>query len=135
MKHQGTDPVGTFDPNWVNFPMGTMGEHDYNLYFGTGSSSISYGGTSACASVASFEAHSLCSDPLFVSTSTPYVATNFKVRTGSLALGRGLNLSAMFTTDYAGAARVVPWDIGAFNTLTGILPGGVPGSPTGLRLQ
>jgi hypothetical protein len=114
---------------------GTLGEHDYNLYFGTGSSSISYSGTFACASVASFETHSLCGDPLFVSTSTPYAATNFKLRTGSPAIARGLNLSAMFTRDYAGAARLVPWDMGAFNTLTGIPPGGVPRPPSGLLLQ
>ncbi len=28
LKHYGTDVIGSIDSNWVNFPMGTMGEHE-----------------------------------------------------------------------------------------------------------
>lgn len=48
----------------------------------------------------------------------------------TIATGRGANLSASFTTDYSGATRTVPWDIGAYKASgSGILP---PNAPTNI---
>lgn len=60
------------------------------------------------------EAHGISSNPQFVSTSTPYLDTNFELQTGSPAIGAGANLSGSFTTDYLGNTRTSPWSIGAF---------------------
>ena len=113
---------------------GTLGTHDYNLFFNTGAASISYGGTFDCASVTSSEAHSNCADPKFVNTNTPYVDTNFKVQAGSPAIGNGFNLSGTFTNDYAGNTRTVPWDMGAwkFGAAGDTTP---PAAPTGFRIS
>lgn len=60
------------------------------------------------------EAHGICTDPLFVSTNTPYVATNFNLQVTSPALYVGLALSPAFA-DYFGNNRPSGiWDIGFY---------------------
>jgi hypothetical protein len=107
---------------------GQLATHDYNVFFNiTGSALANAGINTACANVATVEPHSLCSDPPFVNTSTPYTATNFRLRAGSPAIGAGVNLSSIFTTDFTGATRGVLWDTGAFQSTTITLP---PQPPT-----
>jgi hypothetical protein len=56
-------------------------------------------------------------DPLFTSL-TP-ASFNLALQAGSPAINKGANLSAYFTTDYAGATRTGTWDIGAYESGTG----------------
>jgi hypothetical protein len=79
-------------------------------------------------------------DPLFMTNITPadhdsgfYGLNNGNLvpQSGSFAVGRGADLSSIFTTDYLGTTRSRPWDIGAYRygtseTIT---------SPTGLKIQ
>jgi hypothetical protein len=51
------------------------------------------------------------------STSKPLLTKNYTISANSPAAGVGLNLSAYFTTDYAGTIRTVPWDIGAYTLI------------------
>src|SRR5207248_11002944 len=48
---------------------GQLAAHDYNAFFNTTGSAVSYSTSVACASVTSSEPHSLCADPKLVSTS------------------------------------------------------------------
>ncbi len=41
------------------------------------------------------------------------------LQAGSAAIGAGLDLSSVFTVDYAGSVRTVPWDIGAYKNAAG----------------
>ncbi len=69
--------------------------HDNNNSYNTGAS---------CPG----ETHGVCSNPLYVSTSTPYVDTNFKLQSGSPSIAAGLNLYSSVPstdTDYFGTAR------------------------------
>lgn len=50
------------------------------------------------------------SDPLFVDAA----GGNFHLTVSSPAIGAGVDLSLIFTTDKSGATRIVPWDEGAF---------------------
>jgi hypothetical protein len=64
-----------------------------------------------------FETNGLYADPLFVDASNAVLTSrNFMVLSGSPAIGAGMNLTAYFTTDYAGNPRPAsgPWTIGAF---------------------
>jgi hypothetical protein len=75
------------------------------------------------------EAHGLSADPLFSST------TDLRLQSGSPAVGAGLNLSGVFTTDADGSSRPTPlsgnWDMGAYQ----IPPAQTrPNSPTTLRV-
>jgi hypothetical protein len=72
--------------------------HDYNDYYNT-----------TCTA----ETHGVCVDPRFVSTTPPYVDTNFKLQTGTPVGSAGTDLSNSFTTDYFGATRTMPWDMSA----------------------
>src|SRR5437016_8158230 len=112
---------------------GQLAMHDYNIFFNvSGNALANAGANTTCANIARVEAHASCSDPAFVSTSTPYAATNFKPGVGSQAIGAALDLSGTFTDDYAGVTRGVPWDIGPF-AVFGVLA--APNPPTQLRLR
>jgi hypothetical protein len=47
-------------------------------------------------------------------TTDPNLDLTYKLASPSDAIGNGENLSTYFTTDFAGATRTVPWDIGAY---------------------
>ncbi len=99
---------------------GTLASHSYNLYFqATGMNGASCSGS---------ETGVVCANPQFVSTSTPYVDVNFDLQANSPAVGAGADLSSLFTTDYFGRTRTVPWGMSA------IAEGGTvgPNPPTGL---
>ena len=76
--------------------------------------------------------HNLTTDPLFVDP-TNHI---FTLQAGSNAIGTGVDLSSIFTTDYAGLTRTVPWTIGAYK----FVPSGtglvwrLPASATALRV-
>jgi hypothetical protein len=59
------------------------------------------------------ETGGVTTNPLYVSTGTPYVATNFKLQSASPAGSNGFNLSSLFSTDYFGNTRTTPWSMGA----------------------
>jgi hypothetical protein len=88
-----------------------LATHDYNDYFNAG-----------VGCPVSGESHSMCSDPEFVSTATPYVDTNFALKAGSPVESAGANLSGMFTNDYFGATRTTPWDMSAVSMTAGLPP-------------
>jgi hypothetical protein len=92
---------------------GTIAAHDYNDFYDVGNPTISYGGSFSCPSITASEAHSLCDNPLFVSTATPYADVNFTLQSSSPVATAGLDLSTIFTDDYFGAMRMTPWDMGA----------------------
>lgn len=74
----------------------------------------------------------ITSNPLFVSTSAPFVDTNFGVQPGSPVIGAGANNSAFFTNDYFGNTRTVPWWIGATQSAS-FVPAPATVSFAGLR--
>ena len=74
---------------------------DYNLVMGTGA------GTNKSAFTEVNGVNGF--DPLLVS------ATNFRLQAGSPAIDAGMDLSAFFTTDFAGNTRAGTWDIGAYD--------------------
>ena len=88
--------------------------HDYNDYYNT-----------SCTS----ETHGMCVDPQFVSTAAPYVDANFKLQAGTPVGSVGTDLSSLFTTDYFGNTRTIPWDMSA-TAMAGTLA--QPNPPTGL---
>ncbi len=101
----------------LNALSGVLTAKDHNLFFksGTTPTVVTYGGSSyTTATITSFDANSLAVDPLFVSTNTPYTATNFSLQGGSSAIGAGVSLASLFTTDYAGSTRGSTWDLGAW---------------------
>jgi hypothetical protein len=59
-----------------------------------------------------YETHGLNVNPLFLS------GTDFRLRPASRAIGAGINLSSVFTTDAAGNPRpsTGAWDLGAYQT-------------------
>ena len=71
-----------------------------------------------------YEMHSLAAVPMFTAIPNGTLGSgNFCLLPGSPAIGKGVNLSALFKTDAAGQPRpsTGPWDIGAFGVhgLTG----------------
>ena len=84
--------------------------HDYNEYFNATGVTCPVSG----------EPNSICTDPGFVSTSTPFNANNFKLSsTSSPAHNTGLNLTSLgitqLSTDYFGTTRGTLWDRGFFS--------------------
>ena len=71
--------------------------NDYNLFYGNTSWDVRDGVAGA---------NTVTADPLFDS--------NFTLQAGSPAIDNGADLSAYFTTDYAGNTRSGTWDIGAY---------------------
>jgi hypothetical protein len=92
---------------------GTISSHDYNDFYNVTGTVLSYGGTFTCGDLTSSETHSMCVDPMFVSTATPYVDKNFMLQSASPIATSGASLSALFKTDYFGTTRNAPWDMGA----------------------
>jgi len=85
---------------------------DHNLFYGNGSGNYDFLGGSSTVSYTLGTV--LASDPVFVNeTSAGFDA---HLGAGSPAIGAGLNLSSVFTTDMTGAARPAPgaWDLGAY---------------------
>lgn len=82
----------------VTFGTGT---HDYNNFFAPTTKPSGEG------------AHSITTNPTFAS-STPVIDTDFFLQVTSGALGAGVDLSALFTTDYFGNTRTVPFSIGGY---------------------
>lgn len=82
---------------------------DYNLYYNVpyaGRIASSYYDTAAAVrSSTSYEDNGIDGDPLL----NGYIPTE-----GSPAIGSAADLSVLFTDDFTGATRTVPWDIGAY---------------------
>lgn len=98
---------------------------DYNLYFNLnpwgGSWGIGANYSWAQWKAAGNDLHSLYEpDPLFVDANN----YNFRLQSGSPAIGAGPNLSGIFTTDYAGNPRPSAggWTIGAYEAATILSP-------------
>ena len=95
--------------------------HDYNDYFNATGVTCPVSG----------EPNSICTNPVFVSTATPYNANNFKLNaTSSPAHNTGLNLTSLgitqLATDYFGTTRGSLWDIGFFSFSGGTTPANTP---------
>jgi hypothetical protein len=112
--------VDTCGSGGISIGSGLANTHDYNDYVNAGTTCPVNG-----------EPHSQCANPQFVSTSTPYADVNFKLQSGSPVSASGNNLSSIFTDDYFGNTRTVPWDMGAsaMGNATG------PNPPTGLAAK
>ena len=103
---------------------------DYNDFYNQSSGCwIGEAGGAGCRTYAQFvaqgfETHGLSSNPSFVST------TNLRLSSSSPAIGAGLNLHSIFTTDADGNARPATgaWDIGAYQ-----FEGVKPDPPTNLQ--
>lgn len=97
-----------------------LATHDYNDYFNAGVSCPVSG-----------EAHSICTDPQFVSTTSPFLSANFNLQSSSPAGTAGIDLSTIFTDDFFGGTRTTPWSMSAVavNTTAGGAP---PTPPTAL---
>ena len=109
----------------------TIGVHDYNQYYNVGTPTISAGGSANCPSISGSEAHSSCSNPQFVSTSTPYADVNFKLQTGSAAIGSGVAINPTFL-DYFGDSHGTNWSMGMAES--GTASAGGPNPATGLAV-
>jgi hypothetical protein len=72
--------------------------------------STSYATVAALQSAQADATGNLTSDPLF----TDAAAHDYRLSVGSPDTGAGIDLHDYFTTDFAGAARTTPWDIGAY---------------------
>jgi hypothetical protein len=96
----GDNPASATE-GWYSVEAGcTNFAADSNLVVGTGSGTTKTG-FSELSGINGL-------DPLFVSS------TDFRLQSGSPAIGNGADLSSLFTDDYSGASRSAPWDIGAF---------------------
>jgi len=114
--------------NGISMASGTVASHDFNDFFSV-NNPLSYGGSFSCSTITNSEPNSMCSDPQFVSTATPYVDMNFRLKTTSLALNHGMTLSS-FSTDYFGCSRGPVWDLGAASDSLCI-----PAAPGNLRIM
>jgi len=101
---------------------GTLASHSNNLYY----QSTGMNGATCAGS----EVGVVCGNPNFISTSTPYIDSNFELQSGSPVMGAGADLSSLFTTDYFGNIRTVPWDVSA--SAGGTTSTAPPNPPTGL---
>ena len=68
-------------------------------------------------------------DPRFVNAVNPTKPEDLRLLANSPAIGKGRNLSELFTTDFSGRLRGTKWDIGAFQS------GKVLGAPGGFRTE
>ena len=92
---------------WYNIDQGVTGfSADYNLVIGIGA-----GTTKSGFATGQLEPHGINGlAPLFVNASL----MNFRLQPSSPASGSGLDLSALFTTDFTGSRRVGRWSRGAY---------------------
>jgi hypothetical protein len=111
----------------------TFTAHDYNNYYDTSGNVFRYGPITVAynGDITAQEAHSKIIPPLFIKTSAPYSAENFKLQSSSLLIDAGVTLTG-FSNDYAGTTRPQgsAWDIGAIEALQQELPS----APRNLRI-
>lgn len=65
-----------------------------------------------------WETHGSTNDPAFVNlvgSGPNLLANDFHLTSSSAAKGTGFNLSGIFTTDFDGSIRTVPWSMGAYD--------------------
>jgi hypothetical protein len=100
---------------------------DYNCFSGCTNIGRTGGANKSFAQwqAAGFDANGANSDPLFSNA----VGGDFSLQPASPAKGTGADLSATFTTDFAGTTRTVPWDIGAYKYNAVVNPP-APATPT-----
>lgn len=98
----------------VDFQSGTVSTHDYNCFQNVAFPLHIAGVNTDCTGLAAVEPHSQCADPLFVNTSAPHSAANFKLQGGSPAATAGTDLSSIFTDDFGNQTRTAPWSEGAW---------------------
>ena len=73
------------------------------------------------------ETHGISGNPDFVSTTPPYIDTDFEITSGSPTRAAGTNLHSTFTTDYFGDTRPnSAFDIGADQFTSGSTPTPAP---------
>lgn len=108
---------------------------DHNLYFGAGVGDWTYQSNSMMAfNSGSPNWQALAFDAKGQNGKDPKLDANFKLQTGSAAIGAGVNLASLgiplLNTDKAGAVRPANgnWDVGAYQFASG----GGPQAPTGL---
>lgn len=114
---------------------GTLGVHDHNNYYDTKGNIFQFGAATVAynGSLAAQEAHSISSNPEYVSQVSPYNAENFATQIGSPTLGKGFELTG-FTNDYRGSVRMAPWSIGAFQSPDDNKPVQEPSIPSNLTV-
>ncbi len=109
---------------------GTLSSHDYNLFFSSAGEVARYGSSTFLPStIIAFEAHSLAMDPMFINTSEPFIVENFRLSSGSPAIGNGTESSDV-VIDYFGNPRssMGGMDLGAIKFKT-------PSSPSNLLIM
>jgi peptidoglycan hydrolase-like protein with peptidoglycan-binding domain len=102
--HKSVD-VGLFVDDYT----GTL-NHGNNLFWhsgGVGKNIINTGSVFTVSNAKNYEASAVNSDPLLDSLS-------LKPKSGSPAIGKGVDLGSAFNKDYNGDTRTSPWDIGAY---------------------
>jgi hypothetical protein len=92
-------------------------DYNYYVYAACGSKILDYGG--ANYSFTGFqgigkEANGLCTTSATLSMPSTYIPDS-----DANSIGRGTDLSGVFTTDRAGTTRAAPWDIGAYEYVSG----------------
>ncbi len=95
---------------------------------GTGvtyANNVWYGGTAGTASSST----DVLADPMLVNPGG-WTAADYKIRAGSAAISRALNVTSLVSTDHFAALRATPFDIGAHQLGTGtssdLIPPSVP---------
>jgi hypothetical protein len=73
--------------------------------------------------------------PGFVTVPTGAGTGNWQLRSSSPAVGAGADLSSSFTTDILGNTRQIPWDMGAYEYVSGITDTTPPAAPSGLSVS
>jgi hypothetical protein len=118
----------------ISMAPGTLAVHNNNDYFNAGTPLFDGVSSFSCSTLALSEPLSICADPRFVSTTAPYVDTNFRLALGSPALNTGATITS-FSTDYFGCVRATPWEIGAVSD-TACTPSSVapPPAPVNIRI-
>jgi len=91
---------------------------DYNLFYGeNGTAKVSTTLNENNGNINSVNP----GNPLFVNEFGT-TKEDFKLQAGSAAIGKGVALNNLYTTDTAGTTRGATWDIGAFEFTAGTLP-------------
>lgn len=109
-----------------------------NIFYGTGAASPRYTGAGAGVTYASnlwyggtagsaASASDVLANPMLANPGGT-AAADYKLRAGSAAVAKALNLSTLVATDHFGSARTTPFDIGAhqLGSVSDILPPSIP---------